>query len=220
MLTDSPPVFRLRGGRRRPCCDTTGSLWIPRLRRLRQTKSLHVLRCRISRRGRGSGSPPSLGLGGLGRHDYGGIVGQELIESSTGRSTRFTIDSVVALNFGIVSAPTGRRAYRSWLILRSSASCSPTASPPTGSAPDSTHSAGQGSPMPSSTTSARHLARRRPQAGASAHPLQRRTSRPSPSVGDGLANWDRPLRLVWGLADPVSGRHVLEKATTLLRAPR
>jgi pimeloyl-ACP methyl ester carboxylesterase len=31
-----------------------------------------------------------------------------------------------------------------------------------------------------------------------------------------LADWDGPLHLVWGLDDPVSGRHVLEKATTLL----
>ncbi|HYB39631.1 MAG TPA: alpha/beta hydrolase, partial [Mycobacterium sp.] len=31
-----------------------------------------------------------------------------------------------------------------------------------------------------------------------------------------LADWDGPLHLVWGLDDPVPGRHVLEKATTLL----
>ncbi len=31
-----------------------------------------------------------------------------------------------------------------------------------------------------------------------------------------LAAWDRPLHLIWGLSDPVSGRHVLQEATRLL----
>ena len=31
-----------------------------------------------------------------------------------------------------------------------------------------------------------------------------------------MADWDGPLHLVWGLNDPVSGRHVMEKATALL----
>jgi pimeloyl-ACP methyl ester carboxylesterase len=31
-----------------------------------------------------------------------------------------------------------------------------------------------------------------------------------------LADWDGPLHLVWGLDDPVSGRHVLERATAVL----
>jgi pimeloyl-ACP methyl ester carboxylesterase len=31
-----------------------------------------------------------------------------------------------------------------------------------------------------------------------------------------LANWKGPLRLVWGLEDPVSGRHVLEQATKVV----
>jgi len=31
-----------------------------------------------------------------------------------------------------------------------------------------------------------------------------------------LADWDGPLHLVWGLDDPVSGRHVLERAITVL----
>ena len=31
-----------------------------------------------------------------------------------------------------------------------------------------------------------------------------------------MADWDGPLHLVWGLDDPVSGRHVLERAITVL----
>jgi pimeloyl-ACP methyl ester carboxylesterase len=31
-----------------------------------------------------------------------------------------------------------------------------------------------------------------------------------------LFDWDGPTSLVWGLADPVSGRHVLDEATPLL----
>ena len=31
-----------------------------------------------------------------------------------------------------------------------------------------------------------------------------------------LVDWDGPLQLVWGLDDPVSGRHVLEQATAVL----
>ncbi len=31
-----------------------------------------------------------------------------------------------------------------------------------------------------------------------------------------LANWDGPLHLVWGMDDPVSGRHVLEQAVKVL----
>jgi pimeloyl-ACP methyl ester carboxylesterase len=31
-----------------------------------------------------------------------------------------------------------------------------------------------------------------------------------------LAAWEGPLHLIWGLDDPVSGRHVLEQATRML----
>jgi pimeloyl-ACP methyl ester carboxylesterase len=31
-----------------------------------------------------------------------------------------------------------------------------------------------------------------------------------------LANWAGPLQLVWGLADPVSGAHVLEQAVKVM----
>jgi pimeloyl-ACP methyl ester carboxylesterase len=31
-----------------------------------------------------------------------------------------------------------------------------------------------------------------------------------------LSDWDGPLHLGWGLDDPVSGRHVLERAITVL----
>jgi len=55
-----------------------------------------------------------------------------------------------------------------------------------------------------------------PQYCAPAYPVQRRTRRPSRPVGKALADWEGPLHLVWGLDDPVSGRHVLEKATAVL----
>ncbi|WP_165614017.1 alpha/beta fold hydrolase [Mycobacteroides chelonae] len=31
-----------------------------------------------------------------------------------------------------------------------------------------------------------------------------------------MGSWTGPIHLVWGLDDPVSGRHVLEQATALL----
>lgn len=34
--------------------------------------------------------------------------------------------------------------------------------------------------------------------------------------GKALADWGGPLHLVWGLDDPVSGRHVLEAASKVL----
>ncbi|WP_431237155.1 alpha/beta fold hydrolase [Mycolicibacterium aichiense] len=35
-------------------------------------------------------------------------------------------------------------------------------------------------------------------------------------MGAALTAWDRPLRLICGLADPVSGQQVLREATRLL----
>jgi pimeloyl-ACP methyl ester carboxylesterase len=150
-------------------------------------------------------------------HDYGGIVGQELIDRVLADELGFAISSLVALNFGIVFS--AYRPTRLQKLLALPVIGKLLASRITANRLRSALDAVRGSPLTDAEFDnlwhgvARHDGHKlahlhiRYNAERAAH--HRRWEK-------ALADWDGPLHLVWGLDDPVSGRHVLEQATAVL----
>jgi len=150
-------------------------------------------------------------------HDYGGIVAQELLGRALAGRLGFTIDSLVMLNSGVVYSAYRPTRMQKLLIL-----------PVVGKLVSGRVSVGRlrsalDDVLGSKLTDAEfddlwygvslrdghklaHLLIRYNAERAAHH---RRWEK-------ALADWDGPLRLVWGLDDPVSGRHVLEAATKVL----
>lgn len=150
-------------------------------------------------------------------HDYGGIVGQELIDRALAGDLSFSIDSVIALNFGIVFSAYRPTRLQKLLILpvigkllatRITADrCRSALDGVRGSRLTDTefNELWQGISRDDGHKLAHlHI---RYNAERAAHHRRWETA---------LAHWNRPIHLVWGLADPVSGRHVLEQAIRLL----
>jgi pimeloyl-ACP methyl ester carboxylesterase len=152
-------------------------------------------------------------------HDYGAIVGQELLDRALTGLLGFTIDSLVILNSGIVY-----QAYRPTRLQKLLAL--PTVGKLLASRITANRvRAGLDSIRRVSLTDAEfenlwlgisrdnghHLAHLLIKYNAERDNHHRRWE-------SALANWDGPMHLVWGLDDPVSGRHVLEKAVK--RLPR
>jgi pimeloyl-ACP methyl ester carboxylesterase len=150
-------------------------------------------------------------------HDYGGIVAQELIDRILAGRLGFGISSLVMLNSGIVYS-----AYRPTLVQRL------LILPGIGKLIASRVSAvrlraGLDAVRGSRLTDAElddlwygvsrddghKLAYRLIRYNAERAAHHRRWEK-------ALTDWDGPLYLVWGPDDPVSGRHVLEQATTVL----
>ena len=150
-------------------------------------------------------------------HDYGGIVGQELIDRVLADELGFSISSLVVLNFGIVFS--AYRPTRLQKLLALPVIGKLLARRITANRFRSALDAVRGSPLTDAEFDnlwhgvARHDGHKlahlliRYNAERVAH--HRRWER-------ALADWDGPLQLVWGLDDPVSGRHVLEQATAVL----
>jgi pimeloyl-ACP methyl ester carboxylesterase len=150
-------------------------------------------------------------------HDYGGIVGQELIDRVLAGELGFSISSLVVLNFGIVFS--AYRPTRLQKLLALPVIGKLLARRITANRFRSALDAVRGSPLTDAEFDnlwhgvARHDGHKlahlliRYNAERVAH--HRRWER-------ALADWDGPLQLVWGLDDPVSGRHVLEQATAVL----
>lgn len=150
-------------------------------------------------------------------HDYGGIVGQELIDRVLAGQLPFTISSVVMLNCGIVYSayrPTRMQKLLILPVLGKLLAGRITA--------DRVRSALDAIRGPKVTDTefddlwygvslhdGHKLAYRHIRYNAERAAHHRRWEK-------ALADWDGPLRLVWGLDDPVSGRHVLEAATEVL----
>jgi pimeloyl-ACP methyl ester carboxylesterase len=150
-------------------------------------------------------------------HDYGGIVGQELIDRALAGRLGFTIDSLVVLNCGLVFSAYRPTRMQKLLIL-----------PVVGKAvagrvtanrlrsaldalrgPKLTDAEFDGLWLGISRNGGHKLAHLHIRYNAERAVHHRRWEA-------ALAAWDGPLRLVWGLDDPVSGRHVLEPAIKLL----
>ena len=150
-------------------------------------------------------------------HDYGGIVGQELIDRVLADELGFVISSLVALNFGIVFS--AYRPTRLQKLLALPVIGKLLARRITANRLRSALDAVRGSPLTDAEFDnlwlgvARHdghkLAHLHIRYNAERVAHHRRWER-------ALADWDGPLQLVWGLDDPVSGRHVLEQATAVL----
>jgi pimeloyl-ACP methyl ester carboxylesterase len=142
-------------------------------------------------------------------HDYGGIVGQELIDRVLADELGFSISSLIVLNSGIVFS--AYRPTRLQKLLALPVIGKLLARRITAGRFRSALDAVRGLPLTDPEFDklwhgvARHDGHKlahlliRYNAERVAH--HRRWER-------ALADWDGPLQLVWGLDDPVSGRHV------------
>lgn len=155
-------------------------------------------------------------------HDYGGIVGQELLDRRLAGRLPFAIDRLTVLNCGIVYS-----AYRPTRLQRL------LATPVVGGLIARRITAGRvragldgvwgGTPLTDaqfgelwqgiSRDGGHQLAHRHIGYNAERARHHRRWEA-------ALAAWSGPLQLVWGLEDPVSGRHVLDRATEMLPRAR
>lgn len=150
-------------------------------------------------------------------HDYGGIVGQELIDRVLAGQLPFSISSVVMLNCGIVYSAYRPTRTQKLLILPVVGKL--LAGRITAGRLRSALDAIRGSKVTDvefddlwygvSLHDGHKLAYRHIRYNAERAAHHRRWEK-------ALADWDGPLHLVWGLDDPVSGRHVLEAATKVL----
>ncbi|AQT82609.1 hypothetical protein B1R94_06560 [Mycolicibacterium litorale] len=153
-------------------------------------------------------------------HDYGGIVGQELADRRRAGHLPFGIDRLTILNCGIVYRayrPTRLQKMLNTPILGPLISRRITAATlRSGLAAvwgDSKLTDGEfgelwrGISLHDGHKLAHRLIR-----------YNTERERHHARWEAALAAWDGPLDLVWGLADPVSGRHVLDAASRLLPA--
>ncbi|MCV7424468.1 alpha/beta hydrolase [Mycobacterium yunnanensis] len=150
-------------------------------------------------------------------HDYGGIVGQELLHRSLAHGLAFAVHSVVVLNCGIVYSAYRPTRLQKLLIIPIVGRL--VASRITASRTRTGLDGVRGAALTDaefddlwigmSYLDGHRLAYLHIEYNAerAAHHQKWEAA---------LAAWDGPVKLVWGLDDPVSGRHVLEEAKMLL----
>jgi pimeloyl-ACP methyl ester carboxylesterase len=150
-------------------------------------------------------------------HDYAGIVGQELLDRANRAALPFTIEHVTMLNSGIVYSAYRPTRLQKLLIL-----------PVIGKLLASRVSAGRvrsaldavrGTPLSDNEFGDLWLGMSRDDGHKRSHLLIKYNAERAvhhKRWEAALANWPGPLHLVWGLADPVSGGHVLELAVKVL----
>ena len=150
-------------------------------------------------------------------HDYGGIVGQELVDRANRGQLGFAIDSIVMLNCGIVYSAYRPTRSQKLLIL-----------PVVGKLLASRVSAGRvrslldavrGSRLTDTEFDDLWLGMSRQNGQKLWHLLIKYNAERQihhRRWEAALASWDGPLDLVWGPDDPVSGRHVLQQAVKVL----
>jgi pimeloyl-ACP methyl ester carboxylesterase len=150
-------------------------------------------------------------------HDYGGIVGQELIGRAQAGQLSFTIDSVVLLNCGIVYSAYRPTRMQKLLILPVIGRL--LAGRITRGRFRSALDGARGSRIGDTEFDDLWHGVSRDGGHKIAHLLIRYNAERAVHHDrweQALADWEGPLHLVWGLDDPVSGAHVLEKATAVL----
>ena len=150
-------------------------------------------------------------------HDYGGIVGQELVDRANRGQLSFAIDSLIMLNSGIVYS--AYRPTRLQKLLIQPVIGRLLASRVSAARVRSALDAIRGTPLTDTEFDDLWLGLSRDNGHKLSHLLikynaERATHHRRWEAA--LANWTGPLHLVWGLDDPVSGRHVLEQATKVL----
>ena len=150
-------------------------------------------------------------------HDYGGIVGQELLDRANRGVLSFAIERVTMLNSGIVYSAYRPTRMQKLLIL-----------PVVGKLLAGQVSAGRvrsaldairGTPLSDNEFDDLWLGMSRDDGHKRSHLLIKYNAERAvhhQRWESALANWAGPLQLVWGLADPVSGAHVLEQAVKVL----
>jgi pimeloyl-ACP methyl ester carboxylesterase len=150
-------------------------------------------------------------------HDYGGIVGQELVDRANRGQLGFAIDSLIMLNCGIVYSAYRPTRSQKLLIL-----------PVVGKLLASRVSAGRvrslldavrGSRLTDTEFDDLWLGMSRQNGQKLWHLLIKYNAERQihhRRWEAALASWDGPLHLVWGPDDPVSGRHVLQQAVKVL----
>jgi pimeloyl-ACP methyl ester carboxylesterase len=150
-------------------------------------------------------------------HDYGGIVGQELVDRANRGQLGFAIDSLIMLNCGIVYS--AYRPTRSQKLLILPVVGKLLAGRVSAVRVRSALDAVRGSRLTDTEFDDLWLGMSRQngqklwhlliryKAGRQVHHRRWEAA---------LASWDGPLHLVWGMDDPVSGRHVLQQAVKVL----
>ncbi|MDT5231538.1 MAG: hypothetical protein QOI39_2038 [Mycobacterium sp.] len=150
-------------------------------------------------------------------HDYGGIVGQELVDRANRGQLSFTIDSLIILNSGIVYSAYRPTRLQKLLILPVIGRL--LASRVSAARVRSALDAIRGTPLADTEFDDLWLGLSRDNGHKLSHLLIKYNAERAihhRRWETALANWTGPLHLVWGLDDPVSGRHVLEQATKVL----
>ncbi len=150
-------------------------------------------------------------------HDYGGIVGQELADRANRGRLGFTIDRLVVLNSGIVYSAYRPTRLQKLLLL-------PVVGKLLAGRVDAARARSglegvRGSRFTDTEFEDLWLGMSRDNGHKLAHLLIKYNAERAihhRRREAALAHWDGPLHLVWGLDDPVSGRHVLEQAVKVL----
>jgi pimeloyl-ACP methyl ester carboxylesterase len=154
-------------------------------------------------------------------HDYGGIVGQELLDRALAGRLGFTIESVVILNCGIVYS--AYRPTRLQKLLALPVVGKLIAGQVNSSRVRSGLDAVRGPKISDAEFDELWFGISRDGGHRLAHLLAKyNVERASHHRRweAALAGWDGPLLLVWGMVDPVSGRHVLAEAVKQLPRAR
>ena len=160
-----------------------------------------------------------LGLGSvrLVAHDYGGIVAQELVDRANRGTLPFGIERLTMLNSGIVYSAYRPTRMQKLLIL-----------PVVGKLLAGRVSAGRvraaldairGTPLSDDEFDDLWLGMSKDNGHKRSHLLIKYNTERAihhQRWESALAAWPGPLHLVWGLADPVSGGHVLDLAVKVL----
>jgi pimeloyl-ACP methyl ester carboxylesterase len=150
-------------------------------------------------------------------HDYGVIVGQELLDRASRGQLGFAIDSLVVLNAGIVYS--AYRPTRMQKLLIRPIVGKLLANRVSAARVRAALDAVRGSALTDSEFDDLWLGMSRDNGNKLWHLLIKYNAERAihhRRWENALANWNGPLHLVWGLDDPVSGRHVLEQATRVL----
>jgi pimeloyl-ACP methyl ester carboxylesterase len=150
-------------------------------------------------------------------HDYGGIVGQELLDRANRGQLPFGVDDVTMLNCGIVYSAYRPTRMQKLLILPVVGKL--IAGQVSAARVRSALDAVRGTPLSDNEFDDLWLGMSKDNGHKLSHLLIKYNAERvihHQRWESALAGWSRPLHLVWGLADPVSGGHVLEQAVKVL----
>jgi pimeloyl-ACP methyl ester carboxylesterase len=153
-------------------------------------------------------------------HDYGGIVGQELLDRTNRGQLPFSVSDVTMLNCGIVYS--AYRPTRMQKLLIRPVIGKLLASRVSAARVRSALDGVRGTPLTDNEFDDLWVGMSRDDGHKRSHLLIKYNAERAvhhQRWESALADWTGPLHLVWGLADPVSGSHVLDAAVkTLPRA--